>query len=102
MKSKKSFVLYNDYLQWLKLLSDEETGKLIRAIFTYENDRTLPDFSDKRTEIAFYMIKENLDRDRKKYEKVCEKNKENAQARWKKMKQNGIEIPAEEMARYAD
>ena len=45
--------------------------------------------------IAFYMVKDTLDRDRAKYEAVCNRNKENAKLRWQKMKECGIELPPE-------
>ena len=100
MKLKKSFVLYHDYWNWFRLLTDEELGQLMRAIFSYERDQILPASLNEKTEIAFCMIKEVLDRDREKYELICNRNKEIAKLRWKKMKESGIDIPADEQARY--
>ena len=37
-EDKKSFQLYNDYIDHFSLMSDEEAGKLIKAIFCYVND----------------------------------------------------------------
>lgn len=95
MKLKKSFVLYHDYWNWFRLLTDEELGKLIRAIFYYEREQTEPYDLNEKTMIAFYMVKDTLDRDRAKYEAVCNRNKENARIRWQKMKDCGIELPPE-------
>ena len=95
MKLKKSFVLYHDYWNWFRLLTDEELGKLIRAIFYYEREQTEPYDLNEKTIIAFYMVKDTLDRDRAKYEAVCNRNKENARIRWQKMKDCGIELPPE-------
>lgn len=93
MKSKKSFVLYHDYWEWLKLLSDEELGKIFKAIFIYERENEVPVNFDPKLEMAFTMIKETLDRDKLKYEQVCNRNKEVAKMRWQKMKECGIDVP---------
>ena len=39
MKAKNSFVLYHDYWNWFRLLTDEEIGLVIRGIFYYEKER---------------------------------------------------------------
>lgn len=100
MKVRKSFVLYHDFRNWFSLLTDEELGRLIRAIFDYEMNRTMPENLNEKEQIAFFMVRDTLDRDREKYERVCNRNKENAKIRWEKMKKYGIEVPTEEMERY--
>ena len=84
MKAKKSFVLYHDYWNWFRLLTDEEIGLIIRGIFYYEKERVFPEFLTDKTLLVFQMIKEVLDRDRAKHEKICIKNSENAKIRWQK------------------
>lgn len=93
MKLKKSFLLYYDYWEWFKLLTDEELGKLLRAIFIYEREGETPKNFDPKLEMAFVMIKETLDRDKLKYEQVCNRNKEVAKIRWQKIKDCGIDLP---------
>ncbi|MBA1336758.1 MAG: hypothetical protein HPY66_3194 [Firmicutes bacterium] len=83
MNRKKSFILYHDYRQHLELLSDEEKGKLLMALFEYSEDGVIPDF-DGMLKMAFSFIKAQIDRDAAKYAAVCEKNRENIQRRWKK------------------
>lgn len=90
MKIKKSFILYHDHWDCFKLLTDEESGKLIRAIFNYEREKTEPKELNERTMMAFYIIKDALDRDRANYEAVCNRNKKNAKLRWQKMKEQNI------------
>lgn len=84
MKLKKSFTLYHDYWNLITLLTDDELGKLLRAIFVYERERIIPQNLDDKIQLSFFMIKETLDRDRAKYESVCNRNKENARIRWQK------------------
>ncbi|MBZ4646347.1 MAG: hypothetical protein JG777_1836 [Clostridia bacterium] len=44
MSTKKSFILYHDYRQHLELLSDEEKGKLLMALFDYSEAGILPNY----------------------------------------------------------
>ncbi|MBQ8210600.1 MAG: hypothetical protein IJZ35_08470 [Clostridia bacterium] len=84
MKQKNSFTLYQDYWEWLKLLTDEELGRLLRAIFIYEREQKMPKNLDSSTVMAFSVIKNKLDSDRIQYEKICSLNKQRAHIRWQK------------------
>ena len=84
MKIRKHFYMYHDYWTMLRLLTDEELGKLMRAIFLYETEESLPVGLDEKLNLIFYMVKDALDRDKDRYTAVCNKNKENAKLRWQK------------------
>lgn len=86
MKVRKKFSVYLDYWDWFKLLTDEEMGRLLRAIFHYEREGIMPDAADEKVNIFFHMVKEQLDRERNSYEALCTKNKEIALMRWQKTK----------------
>lgn len=73
---KNSFLIYYEYEEQLSILSDEELGQLIRAIFKYEKNNVIPNFKGV-LQIAFLFIKGNLDRDREKYDKRCETSANN-------------------------
>lgn len=73
---KNSFLIYLDYEEQFRLLSDEQIGQLMRAIIKYEKTRELPKLEG-MLKMAFSFIKTQLDRDREKYESKCEKNKQN-------------------------
>lgn len=73
---KKAFYLYNDYIDHVELMSDEDAGKLFKAILRYENGRETGELSGVAT-IAFSFIKNQLDRDADKYEEICRKNRQN-------------------------
>lgn len=72
---KNSFVLYSEYKEQFSLLSNEEAGKLIMAIFEYTESGNVPDL-DGMALMAFSFIKKQLDRDSEKYEKTVEKRRE--------------------------
>lgn len=74
---KSSFLIYLDYQEQFDLLTDEEAGRLIKAIIKYEKTGEIPRL-DGMLKMAFSFIKTQLDRDREKYNQKCEKNRENA------------------------
>ena len=87
---KKSFQLYNDYIDHFSLMSDEEAGKLIKAIFCYVNDLPCEELTGLPL-MAFSFIRSQLKRDKDKYDARCEANRINGRlgGRPKKMKEGG-------------
>lgn len=75
MGRNNSFVLYKDSENLIKLLSDDQSGKLFKAIFRYVDDGEAPELDEVST-VVFMAIKNYLDRDRDKYEAVCQKRAE--------------------------
>lgn len=73
---KNSFLIYYEYEEQLSILSDEQLGILLRAIFKYEKYNEIPKL-DGVLQLAFMFIKGNLDRDREKYDKRCETSANN-------------------------
>lgn len=83
MAKKKSFILYADYIKHIRRLSDEDAGRLFKAIFDYVNEGKLPDL-DGMAAMAFSFIANQLDIDLQKYEDLCKKRVESAKKRWLK------------------
>lgn len=81
--AKDSFILYLEQKQIFEMLTDEEAGQLIKAIFEYEDTGQIVSL-DRQLQIAFLPIKNVLDRNKEKYEKVIERNKKNIEKRWNK------------------
>lgn len=73
---KNSFLIYLDYEEQFNLLTDEQIGQLMRAIIKYEKTKEIPQLEG-MLKMAFSFIKTQLDRDREKYQKQCQKNREN-------------------------
>ena len=74
---KKSLLLYYDYLSHFSFLTDEQIGKIVRAMLSYEVDGVLPEFDEPIMKMTFSFIKSNLEREKKKYIERCQKNTEN-------------------------
>lgn len=87
MAKGKSFLIYIDIRKNLELLSDEEAGKVFKAIVEYVDIGKLPQFDDRSLQVFFNTIMDQIDRDREKYEKKCGANRENQQKRWKRIRE---------------
>lgn len=74
---KNNFLLYKDFKSTIDLLSDEQAGKLIKAVFSYVNGRVEPVFDDGMILIAFNILKTQLERDLQKYKTIAKRNQIN-------------------------
>lgn len=85
MAEKKSFVMSYDHQALFQQLTDEQAGKLIKAIYAYELKGEITTFTDPLL-IAFFtgVLKPFIDANKEKYEKKCKKNAENVAKRWNK------------------
>lgn len=72
---RKSFILHNDSLNILDILTDEQAGKLFKAIKNYQNG--VKQELDFGINIAFVQFENQFKRDEQKYESVVERNKIN-------------------------
>lgn len=88
MSEKKSLLLYYDYQQHFNFLTDEQLGRLIRAMFDYEINRVVPEFDEPVMKMCFSFVKSNLDRDLQKYIDKCSKNSENGKKGGRPRKQD--------------
>ena len=76
MTEKKSFLMYTSYLDNVEILSDEEAGQLLKAIYAFVNGNELPKL-DRVVQLTFNPIKSHLERDKEKYDNICKRNSEN-------------------------
>ena len=89
---KKSFILYCDYLEHIELLSNEETGKLFKAVLQYAASGDTKETLDSAAMMAFSFIKSQMERDNADYIAKCEKLRANG-AKGGRPKQMVIEEP---------
>lgn len=81
---KKSFVLYYDLCPVFNMMTDEEVGKIVKAVFDYEIRGEITEFQDRMLQSTYMRITEGLDRNKVKYEKTAERNRKSALLRWNK------------------
>lgn len=73
--TNKSFLLHKDSLSILNQLTEEEAGKLFKAIYDYQTSNILP--QDRFIAIIFEPFLNQFKRDCQKYQNVVERNKIN-------------------------
>ncbi len=78
-----SFILYTSDYQLIEGLTDEQLGQLTRALFIYARDGEVINL-EPVVRMAFVFIKDKIDRNQQKYQKKCERNRENIRKRWNK------------------
>ena len=81
MSKKESFVCYTEWLQYFDMLkTDTERAEIVRAMFLYNIDGTVPDKSTHSTSfmVLFAMMKNQFDRDTEKYQQKVERLRDNA------------------------
>lgn len=82
MSSPNSFILHAHYEKQLKMLTIEQRGLLITALFDYHIEQKVPEMEDPVVKMAFSFIAEQMDYERSEYEKKCEQNRRNINKRW--------------------
>ena len=70
------FICQDEYLAKCAKLSEQEVGRLFRALMSYHATGIEPELAG-RESIAFDFIKEDIDKTEKAYAAKCEKNRQN-------------------------
>lgn len=70
---KESFILFVEQRETVEALPDEEAGKLIKGIYAYAAGESLN--LSGAVKIAFIPIRQQMDRNAKKYEEIKEKRR---------------------------
>ena len=87
---KNSFVFYSTYLEYFEMLTDEEAGKLIKAILQHVSGlKKDAEHLSPAAKMAFSFIKNQIARDAEAYENKCNKNRENGKKGGRPKKPNG-------------
>lgn len=87
--AREYFCAYHSYLKSVEPLNDAERGRLFTACLEYSMTGNAPDLRGNER-FVFPMIREQIDRDSKKYEVFTNKQRENARMRWDAVACGGI------------
>ena len=91
-KEQRGFIVYGDIQDVLTELDDQQTAQLFRGMVDYFVSGKDPKFTGV-LKFVFIPIKQQMDRNADKYEKKCEKMRENANKRWNNAKAfNGMQL----------
>lgn len=86
---KDSFILYTEQKEVVDKLTDEQAGKLFKAIYEYAETEQMPQL-DSLLDIVIIPFKQSMDRNTEKWEETKQKRREagkiGAEKRWKNNK----------------
>jgi len=82
MKERKSFIFYYDWWDIFEPMTQTQKGDLLTGIYDYVRKGTEPNYSELGMQIAFNVIRNTLNRDSEKYEKICKQRSEGIKKRW--------------------
>jgi hypothetical protein len=97
--TRRSFLLHIDSLDVLDELSNEEAGKLLKAMRDYHNDEEMQ--LESLTKIVFSSFKNQFNRDTLKYQTTCER-RANAGSMGGKQKVANASKPKQKVANLAE
>jgi hypothetical protein len=80
-KEANTILLFTEHRAAIDYLSDEDAGKLIKALFAYVDESKLPDFNGPMMSL-FTVIRTQIDRSHEAYKAKCERNSANAKKRF--------------------
>ena len=81
-KKPAFFQMYRNYETQFSMLSNEQIGVLMRALFAYVNRDEEPNCDDLTVRVLFSVFKDNIDREFGNYDKRCEQNRQNILRRY--------------------
>ena len=81
--TNNGIILYTDILEdAMSILSSDEFTELMQIIINYKKTGNVPKNMSKIMTLAFLPFKQTMDINQERYDKKCQKNRENAQKRW--------------------
>lgn len=97
----KAFTVFLDTYEQIKLLSIKERGELFTALYEYAINGKLTTSDSGTVQMAFSFLRAQIDRDFKKYEATCERNRANANSRKQSSRNQSLPV-ASSCTQYKD
>lgn len=88
---KDTFILYTSYKDAIMILSDEQAGRLLKAIFEYATTGIKKEIDDTAVKFAYMLIVSQIESSNRQYEKKCERLRANIQKRWNTNVSNDVQ-----------
>ena len=79
---KKSFLIYDDWGDLVETLPDEDKGRVFSSLFRFSATGEVNDLSNPAADMLLKVMVKQLRDDKEKYDRKCEKNKENSAKRF--------------------
>ena len=92
---KDTFILYTSYKDAIMILSDEQAGRLLKAILEYATTGVKIEIDDTAVKFAYMLIVSQIESSNRQYEKKCERLRANIQKRWNTNVSNDVQDDTE-------
>jgi hypothetical protein len=79
-KDSNTILLFTEQRTAFEYLSDEDAGRMIKAIYAYSDEGTIPNFEGAMMSL-FSLVRSQIDRSREAYQKKCDQNRRNSRKR---------------------
>ena len=83
-KGKKGFLIFHDQETVVQELSDENAGRILKALFRYSADSEETHFKEPEVRMAYKIFCASLDRNAEEYQAICDKRSASAKKRYEK------------------
>lgn len=88
---KETFILYTSYKDAIMVLSDEQAGRLLKAIFEYATTGIKQEIDDTAVKFAYMLIVSQIESSNRQYKQKCERLRANIQKRWNTNVSNNVQ-----------
>lgn len=92
---KETFILYTSYKDAIMVLSDEQAGRLLKAIFEYATTGIKQEIDDTAVKFAYMLIVSQIESSNRQYKQKCERLRANIQKRWNTNVSNDVQDDTE-------
>ena len=79
--TSKGILIFNQNLRDFRFLTDEQAGKVIKALADYYLDGEQCDMDEPISQMVFSHLKENADWALDKYQRICDRNRKATEVR---------------------
>ena len=89
MSKKPGFMIYHQWEETLLSLTPAELYALMAALFTYSRSGEEPELKKRTVKLLWTELRIQLDRDRERYEALCQQRRQAINKRWNKDEAGG-------------
>ena len=82
MATPPGIVIYLEHEQLIQCLDAQGKAELLDALLEYAKTGIIPDIKTDTVKIVFLAMSAKINKDKEKYQKTCDRNKNNAGTRW--------------------
>ena len=100
MATPPGIVIYLEHEQLIQCLDAQGKAELLDALLEYAKTGISPDIKTDTVKIVFLAMSAKINKDKEKYQKTCDRNKNNAGTRWQSKDTNDDKNAPDDTSEY--